>query len=243
MHNDCLYLDLTSDDYLYPQVIWIKSFPHWSRVTHICVDNLTIIDSDNGLSPGRRLAIIWTSARMLLIGPLVTNLGEIVFKIRIFSLKKMHLKTWSVKWRPFCLSHNVLSLLNPVDMLRTILRTFLLLIPKPFGLKKLSLILYLHFYAAIRDAFRESRGASATGIDGRNPGKKGIIIDVFIVIIVAGRKGGGGLGWGCSYWLVGEASGRSGSAEMRRPMIRSTAHSPILFYHSSYPKMVASGQK
>ena len=107
VHNDCLYLDLTTDDYLYPQVIWIKSFPHWSRVTHICVDNLTIIDSDNGLSPGRSQAIIWTSARMLLIGPLVTNFGEIVFKIRIFSLKKMHLKTSSVKWRPFCLSHNV----------------------------------------------------------------------------------------------------------------------------------------
>ena len=31
---------------------------HWSRVTHICVGNLTIIGSDNGLSPGRRQAII-----------------------------------------------------------------------------------------------------------------------------------------------------------------------------------------
>ena len=35
---------------------------HWGRVTHICVSNLTIIDSDNGLSPGRRQAIIWTNA-------------------------------------------------------------------------------------------------------------------------------------------------------------------------------------
>ena len=26
----------------------------WGRVTHICVGNLTIIDSDNGLSPRRR---------------------------------------------------------------------------------------------------------------------------------------------------------------------------------------------
>ena len=26
---------------------------HWGRVTHICIDNLTIIGSDNGLSPGR----------------------------------------------------------------------------------------------------------------------------------------------------------------------------------------------
>ena len=31
-------------------------------LTHICVGNLTIIVSDNGLSPGRRQAIIWTNA-------------------------------------------------------------------------------------------------------------------------------------------------------------------------------------
>ena len=31
---------------------------HWDRVTHICVSKLTIIASDNGLSPGRRQAII-----------------------------------------------------------------------------------------------------------------------------------------------------------------------------------------
>ena len=42
---------------------------HRGRVTHICVGNLTIIGSDNGLSPGRRQAIIWTNAGILLIGP------------------------------------------------------------------------------------------------------------------------------------------------------------------------------
>ena len=31
---------------------------HWGRVTHICVSKLTIFGSDNGLSPGRRQAII-----------------------------------------------------------------------------------------------------------------------------------------------------------------------------------------
>ena len=31
---------------------------HWGRVTHTCVNKLTIIGSDNGLSPGRRQAII-----------------------------------------------------------------------------------------------------------------------------------------------------------------------------------------
>ena len=32
----------------------IDAFIHWGRVTHICVSKLTIIGSDNGLSPGRR---------------------------------------------------------------------------------------------------------------------------------------------------------------------------------------------
>ena len=31
---------------------------YWSRVTHIHIGKLTIIGSDNGLSPGRRKAII-----------------------------------------------------------------------------------------------------------------------------------------------------------------------------------------
>ena len=34
---------------------------NWSRVTHMCDRKLTIIGSDNGLSPGQRQAIIWTS--------------------------------------------------------------------------------------------------------------------------------------------------------------------------------------
>ena len=42
---------------------------HWSRVTHICVSKLTIAGSDNGLSPGRRQAIIWTNAGIMLIRP------------------------------------------------------------------------------------------------------------------------------------------------------------------------------
>ena len=42
---------------------------HWGRATHICVSELTIIGSDNGLSPERRQAIIWTNAGILLIGP------------------------------------------------------------------------------------------------------------------------------------------------------------------------------
>ena len=59
---------------------------------HICVGNLTIIGSDNGLSPGRRQAIIWTNAAMLLIGHLETNFGDFLIEIYIFSLMETRLK-------------------------------------------------------------------------------------------------------------------------------------------------------
>ena len=76
---------------------------------YICISKLTIIVSDNGLSPGRRQAIIWTNAGILLIRTLGTNFSEILSEIRAFSFKKMHLKMSSVKWRPFCLGLNVLT--------------------------------------------------------------------------------------------------------------------------------------
>ena len=75
---------------------------------HICVSKLTIIGSDNGLSPGRRQAIILTTAGILLIGPLGTNFSGILIKIQTFSFKKKHLKVSSAKWWPFCLGLNVL---------------------------------------------------------------------------------------------------------------------------------------
>ena len=60
---------------------FIKSLPylpgtyelsHWGQVRHICICDVIIIGSDNGLSPGRNQAIIWTNAGILLIGPLGT---------------------------------------------------------------------------------------------------------------------------------------------------------------------------
>ena len=82
---------------------------HWGRVTHICVGKLTIIGSDNGLSPGRRQAIIWTNAGILLIGPLGTKFSEILIKIYTFSFKRINLKVSSGKWRPSCLGLNELN--------------------------------------------------------------------------------------------------------------------------------------
>ena len=87
---------------------------HWGRVMHIiCVSKQIIIGSDNGLSSGRRQAIIWTNAGILLIWTIRTNFSEILSEIRTFSLKKMHLKVSSGNWRPFCLSLNVL-IMSPV---------------------------------------------------------------------------------------------------------------------------------
>ena len=82
---------------------------HWGRVMHICVSKLTIIGSDNGLSLGRRQAIIWTNAGILLIGTLGTNFSETLSEIHTYSFKKMHLKTSPAKRRPFWLGLNVLT--------------------------------------------------------------------------------------------------------------------------------------
>ena len=83
---------------------------HWGRATHICVGKLTTIGSDNGLSPGRRQAIIWTNAGILLIGSgLGTNVSENSIEILTFSFTKMRLKVSSAKWRLFGLGINVLK--------------------------------------------------------------------------------------------------------------------------------------
>ena len=86
-----------------------QGITHWGRVTHICVGKLTIVGSDNGLSPERRQAIIWTNAGILLIGPLGTNFSEILIEIQTFSLKKIRLKMSSAKCCSFRLGFNVIT--------------------------------------------------------------------------------------------------------------------------------------
>ena len=105
--------------------IQIFHLTHWGQVTHICVRKLTIIGSDNGLSPSRRQAIIWTNAGILLIGPLGANFTEILIEILTFSFQKMRF----AKWRPFCLGLNeentfenaVMSIWSGLSMLSGIL--------------------------------------------------------------------------------------------------------------------------
>ena len=80
-------------------------------MTQIYVRKLTIFGSDNGLSPGRCQAIIWTKAGILLILNLGTNFSEILSEIHELSFKNTHPKISSAKWRQFCLGLNVLYIL------------------------------------------------------------------------------------------------------------------------------------
>ena len=84
---------------------------HVPLVPNICVNDLDGIGSSNGLSPVRRQVITWTNAGILLIGPLRRNCYKIFNEIKMYSFKKMHLKSSSGKWRPFRLGLNVLN--NP----------------------------------------------------------------------------------------------------------------------------------
>ena len=103
----CAWVATISNQHQFP--VSSLDLTHWGRVTHICVSKLTIIGSDNGLSPDRRQAIVWTNAGLLLIGPLGTNFNEILIEILTFPFKKMRLKVSSAKRRPFCLGLNVLT--------------------------------------------------------------------------------------------------------------------------------------
>ena len=60
--------------------IFEKYYQFTRSSMHICVGKITIIVSDNVLSPGRRQAIIWTNAWILLIRTLGTNFSEILIK-------------------------------------------------------------------------------------------------------------------------------------------------------------------
>ena len=87
----------------------LQPLTHWGRVMHICISKVIIIGSDNGLSPSRCQAIIWTNAGTLLTATLGPNCNENLIEIQTFSFKKIHFKMSSGKWRPFCLGLNVLK--------------------------------------------------------------------------------------------------------------------------------------
>ena len=93
----------------WPLVAVAVIITHWGRVMHICGSKLTITGSNNGLSPGRRQAIVWTNDGKLLIWPFRIRFSEISIEINIFSFKKMRLNKSLARCRPFCLGFNVLK--------------------------------------------------------------------------------------------------------------------------------------
>ena len=90
---------------------------HWGRVKHICINKLTIIGSDNGLSPGLHQAIISTIDGILLIWPLGINFNKILIEIHICSCKNAFEMSFT-KCQPSCLGLSVSSLLWKMDAIR-----------------------------------------------------------------------------------------------------------------------------
>ena len=89
-----------------------NSSPH--SAASIYRDN---IGSDNGLSPIRRQAIIYTNCELRSIGPKGTNFDEIFIKIQKFSFRNINLKITSAKWRPFCAGIDELT--NDISIVRS----------------------------------------------------------------------------------------------------------------------------
>ena len=81
---------------------------HLVRVTHICVYELTIIGSDNDLSPWSAPSHYLNNSGRVLTGPSATIFSVILIEIHSFSFAKMHSKMSSGKWLPFCLGLSVL---------------------------------------------------------------------------------------------------------------------------------------
>ena len=77
-------------------------------VTHICAGPLTIIVSDNALCLVGAKSVSEPMCDKS-IQPLGANFSYILFKIYVFSYKRMHLKVLSEKWRPICYGLHVLT--------------------------------------------------------------------------------------------------------------------------------------
>ena len=110
----------------------VSTLIDWGRMTRICVGNITIIGSDNCLSPGRRHAIIWTDARTLknrfqwnhtfsfkkiwkcpliarFMGPTWGPSGVDMTQVGPMWAPWNSLSWSSARWRPFCLGLHVLT--------------------------------------------------------------------------------------------------------------------------------------
>ena len=115
----CVLVDLKWDFYIKfrpgvrnQTVLGWTLLTHWGRVMYICVHNLAIIGSDNGLSPGQCQAIIGSNAAILLIRTLGTNFNEIISEIHTFSFQENSVENVvcemaAILCLPQCVKHHV----------------------------------------------------------------------------------------------------------------------------------------
>ena len=104
-----------------PRVAHAYIKTHLPLVPHIYASvNQISIGSDNGLSPIRSHAIIWTIDSLLSIGLLWIHFSDIWIKIVSILFKKMQLKMSSAKLRPFCEEGDELTKLqlHPLDLFK-----------------------------------------------------------------------------------------------------------------------------
>ena len=85
-------------------------------MTYICLNKLTSTGSDNGLSPGRRQATIWTNDGKILTRPLGTNFSEILNEIHFFiqesAFESVICKIAPILSRPQCLNSLAAPFIN-----------------------------------------------------------------------------------------------------------------------------------
>ena len=92
-------------------LIFHSNFPganeltHWGWVMHIFLSKLTIIGSDNGLSPSWCQAIIWTDAGILLIGLLDIVDWILRNKLQWNQSKCIHFHSRKCIWK--CLENSI----------------------------------------------------------------------------------------------------------------------------------------
>ena len=110
MHH--LWLQKLTDFTHFNHIIKIL-LTHWGRVAHICVRKLAIIDSDNGLTPGRCQAIIcWNILNGALGNKLQWNLHRNLY---IF-IQENVFENVVLKMTAICLGLNVLIIIiHPVS--------------------------------------------------------------------------------------------------------------------------------
>ena len=89
---------------------------YWGRLVHICVSDLTIIGSDNGLSPGRRHVINRTNTIILLIEPFGIHFSDIKIYENAFEnviCKMASLWSWPQHYMLASINENVSTVAIP----------------------------------------------------------------------------------------------------------------------------------